>query len=118
MVNKNTLIIGHRGVGKTSFLRRLHARYPEVRCVDLDEEMARAEGTSIEGLWTRGEAAFRQLERATLESLVGASAGPLCVALGAGFKGPPPAGSHVFSGFRRRGFPGPGSGPTPESSPP
>lgn len=96
-----TLIIGHRGVGKTALLERLR-RYgppPPLRRIfleDLDAAIVRGERESIESLFrSRGEAEFRQLERSYLARVLAdakAQDAPAYIAVGAGFEGPmPPA---------------------------
>lgn len=96
-----TLLIGHRGVGKTALLGRLrhYGPVPPQRRIfleDLDAAIARGEGESIEALFqSRGEAAFRQLERSYLARVLAdaeAQEAPAYIAVGAGFEGPmPPA---------------------------
>jgi hypothetical protein len=100
-----TLLIGHRGVGKTALLERLR-RYgpvPPARRLfleDLDAAIARGERESIESLFaSRGEAAFRQLERTYLARVLAdanAQDAPAYVAVGAGFEGPMPPGVRVL----------------------
>lgn len=86
-----TLVIGHRGSGKTSFLRGLR-----VKTIDLDQELEKRSGVPVAELFTRGESAFRVLEKDTLEDLVASAMEPTVIAVGAGFEGPPPAGAHVL----------------------
>jgi shikimate kinase len=87
-----TLLIGHRGTGKTSFLRGLAG----TQTFDLDAEIENAEGRSIGEIFKDGEDKFRLLERATLERIVKAArGGEPVVAVGAGFEGPIPDGARV-----------------------
>ncbi len=66
-----TLLIGHRGVGKTSLLRRIGAARPSHRhFFDLDQELEVGTGTRIDRLLKGGEPAFRRLEVETLGDLV------------------------------------------------
>jgi shikimate 5-dehydrogenase/shikimate kinase len=89
-----TLVIGHRGVGKTTFLARVAKYYQEadreVRCLDLDAEIVRRSGRSINDIFSlEGEQAFRVLELKTLRELlseVSATSGDVYVSLGAGFE--------------------------------
>lgn len=93
------LIVGHRGVGKTSFLGRVAAAYADarrrVRVFDLDHEIARATGLPTAALFAQhGEAHFRAQEQRTLAALLQAEAGcagreDLYVALGAGYDDDP-----------------------------
>ncbi len=109
-----TLVVGHRGVGKTAWSRRVGEYFAESGrgCVtlDLDAEIERKTGRSVSALFSsRGEAAFRALERETLDGLIavlrrrspqhpsgGASGtdsiGRAFIVLGAGFCGPKPDG--------------------------
>jgi hypothetical protein len=88
-------LIGHRGVGKTSFLRRVVGYYDDAGrrsvAVDLDEELGLRHGAPVSALFEeRGEAWFRSAEaevflalceelRSVAESL------DVYIALGAGF---------------------------------
>ena len=89
-----TLLIGHRGAGKTSLLRRL-AEVHDLPCFDLDCELARLHGKSVTELFQEGEAAFRDKKRAAFLHLLAQSAGPAVIAVGAGFEGPLPASVHA-----------------------
>lgn len=80
------LLVGHRGVGKTSFLRTLRG----TQNYDLDEEIEKATQLSIAELWKKGENHFRQLEGETLERLLQSPIEKKVIALGAGFEGPLP----------------------------
>jgi shikimate 5-dehydrogenase/shikimate kinase len=97
-----TLVIGHRGVGKTTFLRRVHATYDRrglpVQTWDLDAELARHHGTAVATLFREGgEARFREHEHAALRALLAALKEPAAgdpdryVALGAGYDEDPRA---------------------------
>lgn len=97
-----TLVVGHRGVGKTAWLRRAREYFVErgrgFVGFDLDAEIEARSGLSIPVLFAeRGEAAFRALERETLNELIrslrggeSASDGEVFIVLGAGFVGPLP----------------------------
>ncbi len=72
---RRILVIGHRGVGKTSFLERVreYSKIENRKClaIDLDEEIVRREKRTIADIFTvAGEAEFRRLEENTLISLV------------------------------------------------
>lgn len=86
-----TVIIGQRGVGKSSLLKRIQSyfeqRQESVSCIDLDEAIAAAEGSSITQIFEQnGEAYFRNLEKKYFFEL---SQGPAnattFVAVGGGF---------------------------------
>ncbi len=87
-----TLIIGHRGVGKSSLLKRIeiYLSGAPVTCLDLDDLIAKGEAQSIAEIFAkRGEAIFRELERRYLAQVKGEQ---VFVAAGAGFTGPVPEG--------------------------
>ncbi len=97
---RRILVIGHRGVGKTSFLQRLRA-YSQMenrKClaVDLDEEIVRRAKWSIEEIFAKqGEQEFRRLEEKTLNTLVSefeTETRDVFIALGAGYSGCVPEG--------------------------
>ncbi|MBE8162811.1 MAG: hypothetical protein HAW63_02345 [Bdellovibrionaceae bacterium] len=82
-----TIIIGHRGCGKTNLLSYLESS--EVLCIDLDLKITQACGESVESLFlNKGEKVFRNLEKNTLYKLIkkhqGASR-PVYISVGAGF---------------------------------
>ncbi|MBN2490402.1 MAG: hypothetical protein JXQ29_06090 [Planctomycetes bacterium] len=94
-----TVLVGHRGTGKTALLRRIARYRPEAILHDLDECIERGEGLSIAEIFrTRGEAAFRELERDHLARLMTRCSGaePVFIAVGAGFPGPLPPGVHCL----------------------
>jgi shikimate kinase len=88
-----TLLIGHRGVGKTSLLRRIQAYYKKagkpVQTIDLDQEIENRQGRSITDLFANeGEEYFREIERFQLLDLYrtfSSFEGDVFFALGAGF---------------------------------
>lgn len=76
------LLIGHRGAGKTSLLRRLDSEH-----VDLDEEIEKRSGQAVFDLFrNRGEEIFRQWELSTLKDLLRESGPHRWIALGAGLR--------------------------------
>lgn len=82
------LIMGHRGVGKTSLLGRLETYFPEHVFLDLDEEVSKFCEKTIELLFLEEkEMGFRALEQKTLHRIIEKyehSEVPVWVALGAG----------------------------------
>lgn len=95
-----TLLIGHRGTGKSTFLSSLrdYARNfnLDVDCLDLDAEMERASGKTASEIFAEGgEKVFRAFELETLRRIVKEGNRPAIVAVGAGFEGPIPEGTHV-----------------------
>lgn len=94
------LLIGHRGAGKSAFLRRLAVYYRDagrpVVTLDLDAQLAERHRESTSQLFERvGEPTFRQLEAATFADLHQAHrdqarSTDVFIALGAGFTFQPP----------------------------
>lgn len=84
-----TLLVGHRGVGKTTLLGRLAGYRPDAQLFDLDEEIQlRTQRSIAEILGQDGERAFRRLESDVLRSLLREVEGTRAfIALGAGFEG-------------------------------
>ena len=88
-----TVIIGHRGSGKTSFLKRTLHYHREaglnVTCIDLDEYIERESEKRIDEIFaSQGEEAFRQLELecfSQLDKETRSSPIPVFISLGAGF---------------------------------
>lgn len=78
------VIIGHRGTGKSSFLKRCLENFPEAGpFYDLDTEIEKEQGRSIEDIFiTDGEKFFRDLEAKVFEKL---SSDAKLIAVGAGF---------------------------------
>ena len=75
MKTKITLLIGHRGVGKTSLLTRLkkYARQLKIvsEFIDLDNYIEKEVGLSIDNIFQKqGEEKFRGYERKYLKSIV------------------------------------------------
>lgn len=63
-----TAIVGHRGVGKSSLLKRVGSYYRsvgrEVLLLDLDHEIEKRSGESVSDIFARdGEVVFREIER-------------------------------------------------------
>lgn len=90
---KRVVLIGHRGVGKTSLLTRIEKAYRaasrRARVFDLDREIEQSVGRSVSQIFQEdGEAVFRRLEQTTFEKLekeIGKSSDDVFIALGAGF---------------------------------
>ncbi|MBK9294716.1 MAG: hypothetical protein IPM57_09780 [Oligoflexia bacterium] len=82
-------LIGHRGVGKTSLLKRIQYYIPEAYCIDLDQKIKDLQNSTIENIFTSfGQEYFRNLEIKTLEDVLKSidTSKPVFIALGAGFK--------------------------------
>ena len=99
-----TVLIGHRGVGKTNFLQRIrdvHASYKQdVLTVDLDQEIAKKVGLSVLEIFAKmGEQKFREIESSLFRQLYEqyrSHTGSVVIALGAGFEFVLPSGVHVL----------------------
>jgi shikimate 5-dehydrogenase len=102
----HTLIIGHRGTGKTHLLRRLQNYFPDSVCICLDEEIERDHGPIPEIFRNKGEAHFRKLEIDKFTSMLPRfkeKVRPVFIALGAGFEGILPADWEIV--YLRRDLP-------------
>lgn len=80
------IIVGHRGVGKTSFLERCKTYLKNKRCkfVDLDQEIEKAtQMTTAQIFSEKGEKAFRQLEEMLFKKIF-ASFDHLILSVGGG----------------------------------
>jgi shikimate kinase len=87
-----TALIGHRGVGKSSFLRRVKSYYSEagqsVLCLDLDHEIELRTTRSVQDIFTKdGEGEFRRVELETYAAVDRETAASenVYLAVGAGF---------------------------------
>ncbi len=100
MKAKVTLLIGHRGVGKSSLLNRLQSYFKEqampAQTIDLDEYIETKANKSIADIFeNEGEAKFRELEVVHLNELVKNAHTRLFISAGAGFLGPYPDGVDI-----------------------
>ncbi|MBI4211656.1 MAG: hypothetical protein HY540_03375 [Deltaproteobacteria bacterium] len=82
-----TILIGHRGAGKSALLRRIKMYLPDIVAIDLDAFIEEQEGMSIAEIFSKkGEAIFRTLEKKHFHHLIqNTRVQPLYVAVGAGF---------------------------------
>ncbi len=79
------VIVGHRGVGKTNLLSRHAIYFPDVIHFDLDLEIEKSVGQSIQDIFTtQGEKYFRDLEQKTFKTLTQAHT-KYVISLGAGY---------------------------------
>ena len=98
------LIIGHRGTGKSLYLKELAAEYAShglpVICKDLDEEIEKTLGLTVAEIFDKhGEVFFREQEEKVLHRLhqeLNELNTPVFVALGAGYNRSLPEPSHVL----------------------
>ena len=103
-----SLIVGHRGVGKTQFLHRIEQHYRDVgkscKIIDLDREIELHEERSVFQIFSEdGEKRFREIENKMLADLIRAHQSawsPVFIALGAGCK--PVIGSDINVIWLRR----------------
>lgn len=80
------ILIGHRGIGKTTFLFELQ-KTTKIKCFDLDVEITKMYKASISEIFElHGEAVFREYEKACLDFLVQNNE-HFIIALGAGYQG-------------------------------
>ena len=98
-LDRHLVLVGFMGAGKTTIGRDAAERLGR-RFVDLDREIERQQGVSVAGLFaTRGEAAFRVLERrGALEAL--RDAAPAVISLGGGSLGS----EQIRAAVRERGL--------------
>jgi len=80
-LRRHVALIGFMGVGKTTVGRQL-AQQLRVRFMDSDQIIANVHGSIPEIFQQRGEAAFRQLEAATVQEML--QRDPAVMALGGG----------------------------------
>jgi shikimate 5-dehydrogenase/shikimate kinase len=81
------VFIGHRGVGKTSLLRRIEPSGISGLFFDLDEEISRVLNMTIDNLFQNfGEAYFREKELEIFSLILKQKEGPLWVSVGGGFE--------------------------------
>ena len=78
------ILIGHRGVGKSSLLERHENYFPEVPVFDLDQIIAEKENQAVSEIFSsRGEAVFRDLEKKYFQDLTAQK--NYVISVGAGF---------------------------------
>lgn len=78
------IIIGHRGVGKTTFLKRHQVYHADILHFDLDREIEIAESKSVAEIFMNlGEAQFRIIEKRVYEKLIQNQ--KFVISVGAGF---------------------------------
>lgn len=78
------ILIGHRGVGKSSLLERHTEYFPEVPVFDLDQIIAEKENQPVSEIFSSwGESVFRDLERKYFQELTGQKS--YVISVGAGF---------------------------------
>lgn len=83
-----TLLIGHRGVGKTTLCRKLSSLLPNWQTADLDDLITQDSNQSTQALFANGENCFREQEMKSFHKhclpLIDANS-PHVVSLGGGF---------------------------------
>lgn len=95
-----TLLLGHRGTGKTSLLRRIRSYYRDANKVietfDLDAEVESIAGRSVGAIFAKeGERVFRTFEAKAFTEILektNTTSADVFVAAGAGFEGDVPSG--------------------------
>jgi len=91
-----TFLIGHRGVGKSSLLKRMASYQNHLLCIDLDDYICQKEKRQVSEIFIQnGEPGFRDLEKKYLSEILESynthkktdfNKSQLVVALGAGFE--------------------------------
>lgn len=92
-------LIGHRGVGKTSLLRRIQKYRPDAIVFCLDERIEEIHGPISAIFKEKGEAAFRKIEKDVFINLMQAVEilpNDVYISVGAGFSEPLPSKVHVL----------------------
>lgn len=78
------ILIGHRGVGKSSLLERHADYFPEEPIFDLDQVIAEKENQAVSEIFSmRGESVFRDLEKKYFQELIAQK--NYVISVGAGF---------------------------------
>ena len=98
---KAWLLVGHRGVGKSTLLRKLSQEFSDsqLEFFSLDREVEKYAQKSISKIFEEdGEKRFRSLEKEVLKKLVTENR---VIDIGAGFEGPVPSNSRVLWVKRR-----------------
>ena len=85
-------LIGHRGVGKSSLLKRLESYGAQT--FDLDDEIAKSQGKTVSEIFSSfGEKEFRKLESEIFQQIsTQHNTSDVFISVGAGFEGPWPTG--------------------------
>lgn len=79
------VLIGHRGVGKTSLLKRHSGYFPKIKHFDLDREIESSTGTDIRSYFqNNSEKDFRKKEQELFQKLTSENS-EYVISLGAGF---------------------------------
>jgi shikimate kinase len=79
------VLMGHRGVGKSSLLQRHKEYFPGVPSFDLDQEIEKNTGKKISDIFTKeGEPAFRHYELEAFKKII--SLDNFIISVGGGFK--------------------------------
>lgn len=92
------ILIGHRGVGKSTILKKIKSKHPEIITIDLDEEIVIRSKKSIQEIFNQeGESQFRKHEQEVFQSIVTENKNkPLVIAVGGGFLNPLPQNFQVI----------------------
>lgn len=85
-----TILLGHRGVGKTSLLDRIPGYVAKAQCYCLDREIEKRVGPIQQIFAQQGESAFRSIEIKVFAEIllqVQSQTHPVFIAVGGGFSG-------------------------------
>jgi shikimate kinase/shikimate 5-dehydrogenase len=91
-------IVGHRGVGKTTFLQRLSRYFSDHKIFDLDQEISKYRKLSIKEIWLNlGEKKFREIEQEVFNKIINHNINQnIICSLGAGYMGDLPNDAEVI----------------------
>lgn len=94
-----TILLGHRGVGKTSLLDRIPGYMPKAQCYCLDREIEKRMGPIQQIFAQQGESAFRSIEIKVFSEIilqVKDQSHPVFIAVGGGFSGTLPKQARIL----------------------
>ncbi len=94
-----TILVGHRGVGKSSLLKRISRYLPQAEYYCLDSEIEKSHGSIAQTFSQKSESVFRSIEEQVFQQLVKKLANtqvPVYIAVGGGFKSEIPSGAKVL----------------------
>ncbi|MBY0386372.1 hypothetical protein K2X05_14545 [bacterium] len=84
---KFTVLVGHRGIGKSSLLKRISKYLPQSLCFCLDEEIEKRVAPIEDIFKLQGESKFREIEKEIFRKILleANTVGPVFIAVGGGF---------------------------------
>ncbi len=86
-LSRSIVLLGHRGVGKTTFMCALHERHPDLKVYDLDQEIINRYGPIEDLFLNHGEDYFRKLEQVCFKNILNKNKSEhILISVGAGFE--------------------------------